>query len=196
MQIKKAEFASSLVKGYNEFNSKGIPEVAFVGRPNVGKSSLLNLIAGRKNLAFVSKKQGKTRLVNYFLINDSFYIVDLPGYGFANTSKQEMEQWNGMISEYFETSENLKGIYLLIDIRRDPSEHDVMMLDYARELGIPVSIVVTKTDKVAKTKRNTEVARIRRALKEHAPETFIQVSSELRTGKDELCDDIERYLVE
>lgn len=193
MQIKKAEFRKTLVRDFADYNGE-FPEIAFVGKSNVGKSSLINMLTNNSKLAYVSKKQGKTRVINYYLINDSFYFIDLPGYGFANASKEEMIKWSSMIERYFEESNCLKCVFLLMDIRRNVSEFDELMIRYAFDLGIPVKVVLTKADKIAKSKRKTEVFRFIRELANYNITDIVPVSSEDRYGKEELLKKIEECL--
>ena len=127
MRITSAKFVKSLTVGYAAFNTL-LPEVALVGKSNVGKSSLINALAQQNKLAKVSKNPGKTKLVNYFLLNDAFYLVDLPGYGYANVSKEEKAQWDARMQGYFAQSEMLRAVILLIDIRREPTPEDIAML--------------------------------------------------------------------
>ena len=193
MRITSAKFIKSLTKDYAEFNSD-LPEVALVGKSNVGKSSLINMLTNQNKLAKVSKTPGKTKLVNYFLLNGNFYLVDLPGYGFANVSKEELGQWDARMGGYFEQSPMLKVLLILIDIRREPTEHDIAMIEYANYFGIPYIVMATKADKVAKSKRKNECNRIKRLLKDYHCETVLHISSEDKLGKDELLEVIEGYL--
>jgi GTP-binding protein len=152
MQINKAEFIKSIAD-YSTAKIENIPQIALVGRSNVGKSSLINYLTGRNKLAKVSSSPGKTRLINLFKINEKFYLVDLPGYGYAKVSKTEQERWGHMMEEYLNTSDNLKHIFLLMDIRREPNEFDQQMSLWIQSAAIPCTIIVTKCDKIAKSKR-------------------------------------------
>lgn len=151
MQIKKAEFIKSIAE-YSTAKFENIPQIAIVGRSNVGKSSLINYLCSQSKLAKVSSAPGKTRLINLFKINDKFYLVDLPGYGYAKVSKTEQERWVPMMEEYLNTSENLKHIFLLMDIRREPNEYDQQMSLWIQNAAIPCTIIATKCDKIAKSK--------------------------------------------
>jgi len=156
MNIKKAEFITSLAK-INNYTDYALPEIAFVGRSNVGKSSLINALTNRNKLAKTSSMPGRTRLVNYFLINDRFMLVDLPGYGFAVASKQAQKEWQTLISGYLQRSSNLKMVFVLVDIRITPSDLDKQMLEYLYYYNIPFKVIATKTDKIGKTKINAQV---------------------------------------
>ena len=193
MKISSAKFAGSSTQ-VTQKPARKLPEFAFIGRSNVGKSSLINMLCGNGKLAMTSGTPGKTRLVNHFLINDSWYLVDLPGYGFANVSKEELGQWDARMGGYFEQSPMLKVVLILIDIRREPTEHDIAMIEYANYFGIPYIVVATKADKVAKSKRKNECNRIKRLLKDYHCETVLHISSEDKLGKDELLEVIEGYL--
>ena len=149
MIIKNAEFYRSIKLKQDYFN-ENIPEIAIVGKSNVGKSSLINMLTKNSKLARVSKQPGKTRLINYFLINREFYLVDLPGYGFARVSKDEKASWDGMMKDYFESSKNLKLVVILMDIRHKPTEEDKMMLRFVEYYAITYMIGATKAAKIAK----------------------------------------------
>ncbi len=194
MRITSAKFIKSLVDGYGEFNMI-LPEVALVGRSNVGKSSLINFLTNQTKLAKVSKNPGKTKLVNYFLLNNGFYLVDLPGYGFANVSKQEQQQWNMRIQNYFEQSRMLKGLIILFDIRRELTNNDYDMIEYANYFHIPYIILATKADKLAKSKRKNACLRIRKKILSYEGE-ILPVSSEANIGRDEVLDLIEKFCFE
>ncbi len=157
---------STFVKSLSDFKDRPeplLPEIAFVGRSNVGKSSLLNALLGRKKLALVSSTPGKTRLINYFLINNNFYFVDLPGYGYAKISKKEAAKWKSMIEAYLLGSEQLKLVLLLADVRREPMAADIQMADWLNYYQIPFAFVLTKTDKISKNQ-------LQKALKTYGDE--------------------------
>ena len=151
MQIKKAEFIKSIAD-YSSAKLDNIPQIAIIGRSNVGKSSLINYLCNQKKLAKVSSAPGKTRLINLFKINEKFYLVDLPGYGYAKVSKQEQQRWAHMLEYYMNNSDNLQHIFLLMDIRREPSELDHQMSLWIQSAAIPCTIIATKCDKIAKSK--------------------------------------------
>ena len=160
MIIKNSEFVTSAVKssGYPESD---LPEIAFAGRSNVGKSSFVNKFLNRKNIAKVSKTQGKTKLINFFKVNNEFMLVDLPGYGYASVSKNEQMSWGKMIEGYLNNRENLKAVFLLCDIRHEPTEDDVMMFNFIVEKGFTPFVIVTKADKLAKTKVEPRVEELK-----------------------------------
>ena len=191
MRIITAEFKKSLVDGYAEYNAE-LPEIALVGRSNVGKSSLINFLTNQTKLAKVSKNPGKTKLVNYFLVNNAWYLVDLPGYGYANVSKQEQELWDARMGGYFEQSKMLKAVLILIDISREPSPHDISMMEYANYYGIPYVIIATKADKMAKSKRKNACAHMRKLLQQYRCGEILPVSAEGGIGKEEISELIEK----
>ncbi len=151
MQIKQVAFSTSIKEASAYPND--LPEIAFAGKSNVGKSSLLNFIANNFKLAYVSKQPGKTRLINYFLVNNAFYLVDLPGYGFAKVAKSEQEGWDAMMQGFFSVAKQLRALAILMDIRHNPTREDVHMVEYAAAYGIPFVVLATKADKIAKSKR-------------------------------------------
>lgn len=194
MVVKNARFLKSesgVTKNYSGFN---MPEIAIVGRSNVGKSSFINMLANQKKLAKTSSLPGRTRLVNYFMFNENFVLVDLPGYGFAKASKQEQQVWESMITGYFAESEFLKGIIMLVDIRHTPTDNDVQMLNYLYAYNIPVVIVATKQDKIKKSEMASKVMDISAKLK-IAKENIIITSSETRYGKEKVLEKIEQLLL-
>lgn len=191
MQIKNAEFFRSMNREY--FND-GLPEIAFVGRSNVGKSSLINMLANHSRLARVSQQPGKTRLINYFLVNRAFYLVDLPGYGFARASKAEKQSWDGMMANYFEKAAHLKAVVMLVDIRHAPTEEDQAMMAFAEYHCIPYIVCATKADKIAKSKRYNECMRLKRQLRSSFDYTVIPVSSQNGYGKEQLLEEMARFL--
>ena len=193
LEIKSAEFRISASKKM-PFKNEDIGEVAFVGRSNVGKSSLLNYLCGRKSLARTSSTPGRTRLINYFTINGGqFYFVDLPGYGFAKGNKVEQKEWKELMESYFITSHNLKLVVLLFDIRREISAEDEMMLKYFEFYHIPFICVVTKADKVAKSQRKLMALKIARQICLGDENVFIVSASE-KFGKEEILSKLEQFI--
>jgi GTP-binding protein len=152
MDIKNAEFAFTAVDEAGFARSR-LPEIALIGRSNVGKSSLINALCRKKGIARISATPGKTRVINYYLLNGSFYLVDLPGYGYAGVSNAERRKWAPMIETYFSSSENLKLALFLLDIRREPSEEDLQAAYWLEQNQIPYRLVATKADKVPKSQR-------------------------------------------
>lgn len=151
MQVRSAVFVTSAADS-SGFVKRPIPHFVFAGRSNVGKSSLLNSLLNRKKLAKTSQTPGKTRLVNYFLVNDQFFFVDIPGYGYAKVSKQEQEKWGKLIDSYLSDTPFIGVIFLLLDIRHDPSADDRQMIDWLRASGFPFRIILTKADKLSRNK--------------------------------------------
>ena len=193
MEIKKSEFIVSSPTIQRCPNDDKY-EYAFIGRSNVGKSSLINMLCNHKGLAKTSSTPGKTLLINHFLINDDWYLVDLPGYGFAKRSKKVQEQIQNMISSYLMMREQLVTTFVLIDIRHAPQKIDLEFLEWLGTNGIPFSIVFTKADKLSKLRANENVKKYITVLKEtweELPPYFI-TSSEKKTGRDELLDYIEQ----
>lgn len=184
MLIKKAEFVKS-ASSMSGLPDDGRPEFAFIGRSNVGKSSLMNMLLGRKNLVKTSKKPGKTVLLNYFNVNDSFYFVDLPGYGFASRSKSEQDLWRVVIEKYLRTRQSLADIFLLIDSRHGFLPNDEQMIEFLEHYQIGYTPVFTKTDKLTKTELS--------AAKQKNPDSFF-ASAMSGTGKDQLLDYVEGIL--
>lgn len=193
MMIKKAKFQTSLAE-FKPFPGQGLPEIAFAGKSNVGKSSLINALTHNSKLARTSSEPGKTRLVNFYLLNEAFFLVDLPGYGFARASKQEKEKWSGMIEGYLQGSENLRHVVQLVDIRHAPTEEDQMMTNYLRHYEIPFTVVATKADKLSKAQRSRSIPVICRTLVVQ-PWEIIACSSEDGTGLEALTDAMERVLM-
>lgn len=195
MIIRTAEFVRS-AKLKKDYNNQEFPEIAIVGKSNVGKSSLINALTNNNKLARVSKQPGKTRLVNFFLLNQQFYLVDLPGYGFARVSKAEKETWDEMMRTYFENSKQLRAVILLLDIRHKPTKEDIAMLHYIEYYAIPYVVCLTKADKIAKSKRKNEAVHKRKEIPSSFAYDIIPISSEEGYGKQELLDYLERYLPE
>lgn len=189
MIIKQAEFVISAVR-QNQYPIEEIPEIAFVGRSNVGKSSLINTITNRRKLVKVSGTPGKTRLINFFLINESLHFVDLPGYGYAKVSKTERQKWGKMIEEYLLNRPQLKKVALLVDCRHKPTQDDVLMYEWIRHYDIEVVIVATKKDKLTKNELMKTQKVIRDALKLDKSQKIFYFSSLKKEGKEELLEEL------
>lgn len=188
MLIKHCEFITSAVKG-SQYPIDHRPEIAFVGRSNVGKSSIINALTMRKKLAKVGNTPGKTKLVNFFLINDDFYLVDLPGYGYAKVSKVEKKKWGQIIEEYLTNRENLKKVVLLVDSRHKPTEDDILMLNWIRYYGYNVTVVATKVDKLTKNELRKNEVIIRNALNIDQEELYF-FSSTTKLDREKLVDNL------
>ena len=195
MIIKKAELEAVAVKP-SQYPEDNMIEIAFAGRSNVGKSSLLNLLTNRKSLARVSGAPGKTRTINFYRINDEFRIVDLPGYGYAKASKSLTEGWGEMMEKYLETRQGLRVVAQLVDIRHAPSKQDVQMYEYLRYYGLDGLVVLTKADKVSRNELNKNTAMIRKALDLKPEDRAIPVSALKRTGYENLLAEFDRILEE
>jgi len=189
MLVKRADFITSM-KEYGDFATKGCPEVAFAGKSNVGKSSMINKLTNRGKLARTSATPGKTRLINVFQINQEVNFIDLPGYGFAKVSKTEKESWGRMMQNYFATTEDLCHVFHLVDIRHEPTTEDKEMNLFLRQSGIPFTVIATKADKISRGARMKHIAPICRALAVQ-PWQVIPFSSEDGTGRDDILNKIE-----
>jgi GTP-binding protein len=172
-----------------------LPEIAFGGRSNVGKSSLLNRLIHRKKFARVSNTPGRTREINFFKVNDAFILVDLPGYGYARISKEKRAEWRPLIEGYLRSSPQLRGIVQLLDIRHDPTKDDRAMIDFLGEIGVPTIVVVTKIDKLTATQRGKRVDDIVRDLALD-PEQVIAFSAVTGEGRDVLGEAVETLLAQ
>lgn len=184
MEIKNASFVTSMAS-YQEEPPISLPQLAVVGKSNVGKSSLINALCNRKKLCKVSGTPGKTRLINAFLINNEFHLIDLPGYGFAKVDKAEKMRWGKMMDGYFQGSTLLRHVLHLVDIRHDPTQDDITMNRYFRDMEIPFTVVATKADKISRGARMKQIAPICRALFVQ-PWEVVAFSSEDLTGRDVL----------
>jgi GTP-binding protein len=193
MKINKSEFITSNVD-YKKCPKPDKPEYAFIGRSNVGKSSLINMLTGRASLAKTSVKPGKTQLINHFMINSEWYLVDLPGYGWAKASRESRQKWDTMIREYLRERENLMCIFLLIDSRLEPQQIDLDFMQWMGNSGIPFVIVFTKADKQSISKTNILISDYKKKLLEtweELPESFVTSSTEGK-GKTEILNFIEK----
>ncbi len=188
MIVKHTEFIKSATKPAH-YPEETLSEIAFAGRSNVGKSSLINVLVNRKNLVRTSNTPGRTQLINFFRINNSFTFVDLPGYGFAKVPLAVKKEWGPMIESYLSRRENLRGVVLILDIRRIPSDEDLQMLQWLRARGIPPIVVVTKCDKLSKNQRAKQVAVIAREIRMAASELLL-FSALSREGLDPIWERI------
>lgn len=192
MKITKSSFVTSVANA-NKVVVDEKKQVAFVGRSNVGKSSLINMLVNNSKLCKTSQTPGRTRLINYFLINDAFYFVDLPGYGFAQASKKDVFGWQGLIEPYLKNNAMLKCVCVLVDIRHNPTEQDKQMINYLFYYQIPFIIVATKCDKLSKTKVKPALNKIAGELKVGVQNVY-GISSQTSFGKDELLNKLEQFL--
>lgn len=192
MIITTATFIQS-VTDWQKCPETNLPEYAFIGRSNVGKSSLINMLVNNKKLAKTSSKPGKTQTINHFLINKDWYLVDLPGYGYASISKTMREKWQKMINDYFRLRENLQVVFVLIDSRLEPQKIDLEFIDKLGEMQIPFALIFTKADKLSMNKVQGNVQRFKNKLYESWEELpYIMVSSaETTFGKDKILDFID-----
>ncbi|WLR44106.1 ribosome biogenesis GTP-binding protein YihA/YsxC [Bacillus carboniphilus] len=184
MKVTSSEIIISAVKP-SQYPGDDLPEVALAGRSNVGKSSFINKMLQRKGLARISSKPGKTQTLNFFLINEEFYFVDVPGYGYAKVSKKEREAWGEMIETYMTTREPLKAVVLIVDVRHKPTQDDVLMYEFLKHYGIPAVIIATKADKVPKGKWQKHLKVVKETLNLEPTDFLVLFSSETGQGKDE-----------
>lgn len=192
MQIKSANFVTSVAQ-IKYFPQTKLPEFCFVGKSNVGKSSLINFLVNQKNLAVTSKTPGRTRLINLFLINSEFYFVDLPGYGFSASSKEVTDNFSNLIEEYFEISKSIKQVFILVDIRHGATENDIHMASFCFLKNLPFTVIATKADKLSKSELKPAQQKIATALK-IGTENVVVCSSLKKLGRDKILDLIESKL--
>lgn len=193
MRIIRSELEAVAVRP-NQYPDASLDEIAFVGRSNVGKSSLLNLLTNRKSLARVSGNPGKTRTINFYLINDAFRFVDLPGYGYAKVSKSITADWDRMMDDFFKQRKNLKRVVQLVDIRHEPSKLDVKMYEYLRSYGLDGLVCATKADKISGNQKQKNLSVIRKSLSLGKEDKIVPVSALKKTGHDVLLDYIAEEL--
>lgn len=189
MKIRSTEITMSAVNK-SQYPPEGIPEIALVGRSNVGKSSIVNTLLNRRNFARTSQTPGKTRTINFYLINEEFYFVDLPGYGYAKVAKSEKQKWGGIMERYLEDRDVLCSILLLIDIRHEPTEDDKLMYEWIKHYGYNCVVVATKSDKISRGQYQKHISIIRKKLQMAQEEKVIPVSSLKKTGVEELWQEI------
>lgn len=195
MIISSAEFVKSSQE-LNQCPQPDMPEFAFIGRSNVGKSSLINMLVEKKDLAKTSSQPGKTQLINHFIINDEWYLVDLPGYGYARTSMENRKRWRMMIENYLLKRENLLTVFVLIDSRIEPQKNDLEFINFLGENGVPIKLIFTKTDKQSAKKTQDSLELFKQTLSEYWEELpeIILTSSENKTGRGEVLETIENII--
>ncbi|MDC3412492.1 ribosome biogenesis GTP-binding protein YihA/YsxC [Aquibacillus sp. 3ASR75-11] len=193
MKVNQAEIVISAVSK-KQYPNDRLPEIALAGRSNVGKSSFINKMIQRKSLARTSSKPGKTQTLNFYKINETFYFVDVPGYGYAKVSKKEREAWGRMIEEYLVERENLRATALVVDIRHEPTVDDVKMYHFLKHHDLRVLVIATKLDKIPKGKRTKHIQRVIQTLDLDQDDTVIPFSSETGEGKDHAWKTLQLYL--
>ena len=193
MKIKSAEFVKSAVKP-SQYPLPVLPEIAFSGRSNVGKSSLINTLLNRKRLVKTSSTPGRTQLINFFLINSAFCFVDLPGYGYARVPASVQKKWGPMIETYLLTRETLKGVVLIIDVRRTPGMEELQFIDWLSSFDIPAILILTKADKLSKAKQTKRQLAIAETL-EVDKDNLILFSAKTGRGKNDVWDAVEKLII-
>lgn len=193
MQIDSVELESIAVR-QSQYPKAKYPEFLLVGRSNVGKSSFVNTLINRKNFARTSSKPGKTQTLNFYFVNKKFYLIDVPGYGYAKVDKGTSKKMGMMIEEYIKTRESLKHVFLLIDYRHKPSEDDVLMYNFLKYFNLKITIVATKYDKITKNNRMKQDKLIKDALSLSEEESFIPFSTITKKGREEIYQILDKYL--
>jgi len=193
MKIKSVKLVMSAVRR-SQYPDDNKPEFLFVGRSNVGKSSLINTIINRKNYARISSNPGKTQTLNFYLVNEDFYLVDVPGYGFANVSKEKKQNFGMMIEEYLKSRDNLKHVFLLIDFRHKPTEDDILMYNFLKHFDLKVTVVATKVGKIGRTFHQRHTTIILDEFDIVVGDDFVKFSSDTKQGRDEILAKIESLL--
>ncbi|MDT2811869.1 ribosome biogenesis GTP-binding protein YihA/YsxC [Vagococcus lutrae] len=195
MQVHQAEIVISAVRP-EQYPATQIPEIALAGRSNVGKSSFINTLINRKNLARTSSKPGKTQTLNFYLIEQAFHFVDVPGYGYAKVSKSEKAKWGQMIGTYLTEREQLQAVISVVDARHEPSKDDIQMYQFLKYYDIPTIVVATKIDKIPRGKWNKHESMIKKALDFQSEDDFILFSAETKHGKEAAWAAIEPFIME
>lgn len=193
MKINSVELSISAVR-QSQYPNDNKPEFLLVGRSNVGKSSFINSIIERRNYARISSKPGKTQTLNFYNVNDDFYLVDVPGYGFANVSKERQQKFGLMIEEYLANRDNLKKVFMLIDFRHKPSNDDLLMYNFLKYHNLDVTLVATKVDKIGKTLREKQIKLIKDTLSLEEDDEFILFSSSTKLGKKNVSNVISKIV--
>ena len=193
MIIKNPKFEISAVSP-KQYPNDGLPEIVLAGKSNVGKSSFINTMINRKSLARTSSQPGKTRQINFYNIDEKFYFVDLPGFGYSKMSKTEQEKVGKFIEEYLFNRKNISLIILLIDIRHAPGENDILMFNYIRSIGMPYLVIANKADKIAVTKISNYIEDLRKALQANENDIILPFSSEKKIYTEDVWNEIEKYI--
>ncbi|GGJ84251.1 putative GTP-binding protein EngB [Lentibacillus kapialis] len=193
MKVTEAEIVISAVSK-KQYPNDRLPEIALAGRSNVGKSSFINKLIQRKNLARTSSKPGKTQTINFYRINNMFYFTDVPGYGYAKVSKKEREKWGVMMEEYFATRDTLKACIMITDIRHKPTEDDLLMYDFLKYYELPVIVIATKLDKIAKGKKAGHIKQTHETLQIESNDIIVPFSAETGEGKNDAWRAIKPFL--
>jgi GTP-binding protein len=194
MNVNNVELVISAVRP-EQYPIDGLPEFALAGRSNVGKSSFINKMIGRKSMARISSKPGKTQTLNFYKIEDKLFYVDVPGYGYAKVSKSEREAWGKMIERYITGREELRAVIQIVDLRHPPSKDDIAMYDFMKHFGIPCIVIATKADKIPKGKWDKHKKIVRESLEMEKGDPLIVFSSETGLGKDVAWQEIERRML-
>lgn len=193
MKVNSSDFIISAV-GPDQYPDDALPEIALAGRSNVGKSSLINKMINRKNLARTSSTPGKTQHMNYYLINEMMYFVDFPGYGYAKVSKTQRATWGKMVEKYLAERDTLRLVLLIVDLRHPPTSNDKMMFDWLKHYDLPMCVVATKADKIPKSRWQKHIKIMKQELGVLSGDNFIPFSSEIGLGKDELWGLIDGFV--
>lgn len=193
MKVTKAELMISAV-GPMQYPPGDRPEIALAGRSNVGKSSLINKLINRKRLAYTSQTPGKTQTLNFYLINESFIFVDVPGYGYAKVPKKEREKWGEMIESYLTNRKQLKAVVLIVDLRHTPTEDDILMYNWLKHFEMPVIVVATKADKIKKARLTNHLQTTKETLQIAPDDSLILFSAETAVGKNDVWKAIDYYI--
>ncbi len=189
MKIRSSEIEVSAIRK-EQYPKEGLPEIALVGRSNVGKSSATNALLNRRNFARTSQTPGKTRTINFYKINNEFYFVDLPGYGYAKVSKSEKDKWGVIMERYLQDRQELCAIFLLVDIRHEPTNDDVMMYEWIKHFGYNCVVIATKADKISRGQYQKHISIIRKKLQLEKDEKVIPLSSSKKTGVEDVWNEI------
>jgi GTP-binding protein len=190
MKVDNVSLFASAVRR-SQYPEDNLPEFIMIGRSNVGKSSFLNTLVNRKNLARISSKPGKTSTINFFNVEDTFYLVDVPGYGYADTSQEEIRKFGLMVEEYLEKRQQLKRVFLLIDSRHKPTNDDKLMYDFLKYYQIPVTVIATKIDKVSSREKDKNIKQIKETLDLIVGDNLVPFSSVSKAGREEILNIIE-----
>ena len=189
IKIRSSEIVVSAIRK-EQYPAEGLPEIALVGRSNVGKSSATNALLNRRNFARTSQTPGKTRTINFYKINNEFYFVDLPGYGYAKVSKSEKDKWGVIMERYLQDRQELCAIFLLVDIRHEPTNDDVMMYEWIKHFGYNCVVIATKADKISRGQYQKHISIIRKKLQLEKDEKVIPLSSSKKTGVEDVWNEI------